>query len=92
MKPLNEINLELENIIEFIYWYTDTEKFTDVSKFKQEGQDLILEPLPVNPDHFLLHQVSPKFLFVTFWNQKNIFTIIIYNTWAIRKPLDLLFP
>lgn len=66
MKPLNENNLELENTIEFIYRYTDTEKFTDVSKFKQECQDLILEPLPVNPNHFLLHQVSPKFLFVTF--------------------------
>lgn len=92
MKPLTEINLELKNIIEFIYWYTNTEKFTDVSKFKQEGQDLILEALPVNLDHFLLHQVSPKFLFVTFWNQKNIFTIIIYNTWAIRKPLDPLLP
>lgn len=34
-KSLNEINLESEDIIEFIYWYTDTEKFIDVSKVKQ---------------------------------------------------------
>lgn len=60
---LNEINLKSVSIIELNYRYIDTEEFTDMSKGKQGGKDLIfLTSLPLNPDHFLLCQVSPKVL------------------------------